>query len=96
VSTLRCVQVHFASGEPNFFAFSQVNQFARSYLPRFRLHGAESPQETVTMEKSPAYSQLFCTAAPGIKQLMPSVRLVYLLRDPVARAYSGFHQVRAR
>jgi hypothetical protein len=53
-----------------------------------------SPQDIVTMEKSPAYSQRFCTAAPAIKQLLPSVRLVYLLRDPVARAYSGFHQVR--
>jgi len=94
--TLRRVQVHFASGEPNFFAFRPVDEFASTYLPLFPLDGAETPQQTVTMEKSPAYSQRFCTAAPRIKQLIPSVRLVYLLRDPVARAYSGFKQVRAR
>lgn len=32
--------------------------------------------DVVGMEKSPRYSQAYCQAAPSMKSLMPSVRLV--------------------
>jgi hypothetical protein len=36
--------VRFTGGEPKFFAFSDVNSFADTYLRRFPVDGVERPQ----------------------------------------------------
>ena len=45
-------------------------------------------RKTITFEKSPSYFDL---ANPlDVSRLVPSVKLIMLLRDPVSRLYSGY------
>jgi len=55
-------------------------------------HFAGSEGATAVGETSPAYSQadIFPEAAPRIAEVLPGVRLVYLVREPVARMASMY------
>ena len=57
--------------------------------------GIKNTRAKITGEKSPYY--LFHPHAPRrVSEVLPDVRLISLLRDPVDRAYSSYqHQVRA-
>ena len=45
---------------------------------------------TITMEKTPYYISS-AEAALEMRSLLPSVKLVAMLREPAARAYSSFY-----
>ena len=75
--------------EPHFF--SREENFARgveSYLALF----ADVPIDLVTGEASASYAdpRVAATVAARIRDVAPGVRLVYLVRDPVARMKSHY------
>lgn len=61
-------------------------------LDPFLLRGDEIKGGHITIEKSPQYTQYVSSrrTARLLRQIMPSVQLVMILRDPVKRAYSAF------
>lgn len=63
-------------------------------LPWYQSHFTEALPDQLIGEDSPSY--LCSEKAPArIARLLPDVRLIFLLRDPVARAYSNYwHWVR--
>ncbi len=69
-----------------------VDWYRAHYPPRWRRHlyRATRARRLVTGEATPTY--LYWPAAPvRVRAVVPNVRLVALLRDPVARAYSHYH-----
>jgi [heparan sulfate]-glucosamine 3-sulfotransferase 5 len=84
-----------ASRERHFFGFGKHlnHKDWESYVtgaPEWRLSRTQIAKGTVTFEKTPYYIAS-TVAAMEMHKLLPSVRLVALLRDPVARAYSSFY-----
>ena len=71
-------------------AWKEVNYFDRRYAKGARWYRGNFPRSrgaTVVLEASPGY--LFHPLAPQrVKELLPDVRVVALLRDPASRAYS--------
>jgi hypothetical protein len=68
----------------------------RAHFPTFcaRERSLRRRGEFATGEKSPYY--LVDPAAPArVRSLLPEVKLIVLLRDPVTRAYSGYRKARA-
>jgi Sulfotransferase domain len=78
--------------------YSRGTSWYRAHFPtaftRAMFH-ARTGKHLITGEASPYY--LFHPHAPSrIKALLPSIKLIVLLRDPVERAFSSYHhQVRA-
>lgn len=61
----------------------------RDYLAGFAPHTLDSLRGHYTFEKSPGY--LAHSTSPGLlRAVMPSVKLIAILRDPTRRAYSHF------
>lgn len=64
---------------------------------RYGTHFAHcNPGATVWMEASPGYLGEAATVAPRMRRLVPTVRLLFILRDPVERLHSSFHFHRGR
>lgn len=64
------------------------------YRAQFPLHEKVGERNTVTGEASPYYL-LHPLAAKRAYELLPDVKLIVLLRNPIERAYSGYqHKVR--
>jgi hypothetical protein len=77
-------------------AWKEVNYFDRRYTKGERWYRGNFPiarGATVVLEATPGY--LFHPLAPQrVRQLLPQARLVALVRDPIARAYSHYqHEV---
>jgi len=62
----------------------------RDYLPNFELAASRASRETTTFEKTPDYMPN-ATAMRALRGVLPSAKLVFLLRNPTSRAYSAFH-----
>lgn len=62
-----------------------LNDWATTYLHAFPTHSST----VYTFEKTPDYLPNV-TALVNIRALLPSVKLIFLLRNPTARAYSAF------
>ena len=77
--------------EPHFFSqdFHKGPEFYRTFF------ADRSPGETVVGEKSADYFA-HPAAADRIASMMPKVRLILQLRDPVARAYSDYKMLYRR
>lgn len=78
--------------------FRRGTNWYRAHFPTVAYRAwfrARSGQPLVTGEASPYY--LFHPQVPGrVRALLPDVKLIALLRDPVERAWSSYnHQVRA-
>jgi hypothetical protein len=60
----------------------------------FRLSDAEVASGHVTVEKSPQYTtyRTVNRTAAAMHAMLPSARLIIILRDPIKRAYSGYRQ----
>lgn len=86
VAASRPKEVHYFDDNPD-----RALNWYRSHFPsRFSKRGRAAVR---CGEASPYY--LFCEKAPGrVKAVLPDARLVVILRDPVARAYSHYHHVR--
>ena len=55
---------------------------------------ASAPHDQIACDFTPAYATLDDSAVAEIVQVMPDVRLIFIMRDPVSRAVSGwFHQL---
>jgi len=77
--------------EQHYFDKFDVADTWRQYIYQnsFLLSPEELRRGVVTIEKTPSY--IFSETAPrNLYQLMPRARLILILRDPVARAYSGW------
>jgi sulfotransferase family protein len=77
-------------------AWKEVNYFDRRYAKGERWYRGNFPVArgaTVVLEATPGY--LFHPLAPlRVRGLLPAARLVALVRDPIARAYSHYqHEV---
>ena len=55
-----------------------------------------APGLPVVMEASPGYLGEAATVAPRLRALVPGVKLLFILRDPVQRFYSSYQFHRAR
>ncbi|WP_375257981.1 sulfotransferase [Citreimonas sp.] len=79
--------------EPNFFAFD--HQFARGedYYRSLYSHHAGEPRAG---EKSWRYScnAVYPQAFDRIREMLPELKLIYVLRDPVARGISMWRELR--
>eukprot|EP00939_MAST-03C_sp_MAST-3C-sp1_P001803 g1803.t1 len=85
--------------EQHFFDKYQVATWKSAYLRQsgFLLSPTELNQNVVTVEKTPSYLYRSEVTTRRMHRLMPSARLLVLLRDPVSRAYSGWqHNCRMR
>lgn len=86
--TAPTAELHFLNrNEP-----SDKGEFWRAYLdefPAFTTH--DQLAKMLTMEKTPKYMLMPAHQIRRLHELMPSVKLVVSLRDPVDRLYSWFH-----
>lgn len=57
------------------------------YMALFSGGGSE---DTTYMEASPGYLAQSAIAAPAMNRLVPQAKLLFILRDPIARLLSGF------
>ncbi|EGD74392.1 hypothetical protein PTSG_06403 [Salpingoeca rosetta] len=84
------------SGEAHYFdkVDSDANLQATwlsNYLRRgLALNATESPAITYTFEKTPSYVFMREEAIARVRRVLPSAKLILLLRSPAARAYSHF------
>lgn len=79
--------------EPHFF--SDDRRYGRG-IDWYRSHFAGTGQAVVTGEASASYADPRCAdvVAERMQRLLPDVRIVYCVRDPVERLYSHFaHEV---
>ncbi len=83
-------ETNFFSGPPNDVPYppgakriKHLAEYERLFDPGFRVRGETSPNYT-------AYPLRQGTPA-RIKQVIPDAKLIYLVRDPVARTLSHFH-----
>jgi hypothetical protein len=84
-------ETNFFSGPPNGVPYppgakriERLDEYERLFDPAFRVRGETSPNYTAF--------PLRHGTPERIKQTIPDVRLIYLVRDPVARTVSHFHQ----
>lgn len=79
--------------EPHYFTIPDL-YFKGEHWYRGHFPTSVTRRQRLTGEASPSY--LFFPLVPArVHQLMPHVKLIVLLRDPVARAFSNYHhQVR--
>lgn len=75
--------------EPNFFSMDEVHQRGTGWYASL-FADAESNQ--ICGEASPSYSRFprFPNTASRIANLLPNVKLIYLMRHPVDRFYSNY------
>ena len=79
-------EVHYFDRKTN---FEQGIEWYRNF---FLKPDQENKRRTITGEKTPSY--LFYEEVPErMAQVMPEVRLIAMLRNPVDRAYSHYHHV---
>jgi hypothetical protein len=83
-------ETNFFSGPPNGVPYAtgakrieSLGEYERLFDPTVRARGEASPNYT-------AYPRRKGTAA-RIKDIVPGVKLVYLVRDPIARTVSHYH-----
>ncbi|KAJ1638175.1 P-loop containing nucleoside triphosphate hydrolase protein [Pavlovales sp. CCMP2436] len=91
---LKAVRHWCGTFEPHFFDETQwaARHVNSSGLRRYLALWARCPSTTVIpYEKTPDYL-VSPHAALRVCQTLPAARLVAVLREPVARAYSGFHE----
>ncbi len=84
-----CKEVHFFDKN-----FGRGLAWYRAFFPTFSTNGSNSDgrfvAETVTGEATPYY--IFHPLAPQrIRDVLPGIKLIVLLRNPVDRAYSHYH-----
>ena len=83
-------------GEANFFKEAEGDQWVRSrwvsdYLTRgFAFNTPGAAAGVYTFEKSPNYGMMPESKLAMMRGMLPSVRIVTLVRQPRSRAYSGF------
>ena len=69
------------------------SQYYRSNFPtNISRHGYLKKQKKLTGEASPTYIY-YSTTPNRMKKIMPNVRLIVILRNPVDRAYSQYHYI---
>lgn len=75
--------------------FNKEEAYAKG-LPHYLSHFPVQPvwQRRYTFEATPAYLFHAESTAPRIKQLLPKVTCIAILRDPVKRAYSAWNMFR--
>src|SRR5690606_17337279 len=75
--------------------FNEAEAYAKG-LPHYLSHFPVQPvrQRRYTFEATPAYLFHAESTAPRIKQLLPKVTCIAILRDPVKRAYSAWNMFR--
>ena len=82
--------------EPDFFAIDRVyDRGLNWYCSLFR----DAQSDQVCGEASTTYTRLpiFPHAAQRIAEVLPSVKLIYILRDPIERAYSHHvHEIKCK
>lgn len=81
--------------EPHFFSYSKVRSRGISWYKQL-FRGAKSNQ--ICGEASSTYSQWpnYGDVVSRIAQVVPEAKLIYIMRNPVDRAYSAYsHQMRA-
>jgi hypothetical protein len=87
-------EIHFFDGglNPLVDTYKKGERWYRAHFP----HTHKCPPETITFEATPSY--IFSPIAPKrIKNTIPNVKLILLLRDPVERAISHyFHEKRLK
>lgn len=87
VAVSRPKEVHYFDDN----AHRSLNWYRKHFPIRFSKDGRAALR---CGEASPYY--LFCDTAPDrVKAALPDARLIVMLRDPVARAYSHYHHVNA-
>ena len=76
--------------------FDRGERWYRGHFPTAIASGRTGPlRRRLTLEASPYY--LFHPLVPGrVRELLPDVRLIAMLREPVARAWSQYHHEVAR
>lgn len=73
--------------------FPQTGTGWSAYLDLFQ----NAPTDQVAMDFTPAYATLDEETVREISRVMPDIRVLFILRDPVERALSGaFHEARLR
>lgn len=75
--------------------------YFRSALPHtldayLALFGGETVAAPTYMEASPGYLAQSKIAAPAIRKLIPQAKLLFILREPIARLLSGFEFHKSR
>jgi hypothetical protein len=88
-----------AQGDPALRAFARHLGFPQdaggwgAYLDLFE----DAPPDRVAIDATPAYATLDEDSVRDIARVMPGIRVLFILRDPVERALSGaFHEARLR
>jgi hypothetical protein len=79
--------------EPHFFASISKNEPVRGYSfsrREYRALFSDAEPEQITGEGSTGYLWHARWVAPKLSECIPDIRLIFLLRDPVDRAYSDF------
>jgi len=83
--------IDYLNQHPNAFAFNkEINYFTWNYRKKsFNWYLKHFPEKRTCGEKSPSY--MYSPEAPiRIFTHLPDVKLIFLLRDPVERAYSHY------
>ncbi len=83
-------ETNFFSGPPNGIPYTpgvkrikRLDEYETLFNPMFRVRGEASPNYTAFPRRRGTPER--------IKQIIPDARLIYLVRDPVARTVSHFH-----
>lgn len=82
-------EIAMAPGEPSFFSRDDIYENGEEwYLEQLNLYVNEETR--LVGEKTPGYSNRHTLSAERIHQMYPEVKLIWILRNPVDRAYSHF------
>jgi hypothetical protein len=77
--------------ETDFFRHDFTGDLSGDRNNYARYFSACSEQHRIVMEASPGYLGEATSVAPRIARLIPDVRMLFILRDPVERMYSSFN-----
>jgi len=80
--------------ETRFFVREDVPDDSRTYVNYLENFESERGEDRVLLEASPSYFTSGASAAQKIRQILPNVKLVVLLRDPVTRLASYYRSAR--
>lgn len=88
-------QIWMAEPKELHFFDRHFGERERSWLPaereaqvRYGKHFAKAPRDRVAGEFTPAYAVLDSAMIARIRRWMPEVKLLFIMRDPIARAWS--------
>jgi len=83
-------QVYLPPGQKELNFFTHEPAIIKAQLHNYRTYYEQVDGQPAVGEISPS-TMLFETAAQGIANHLDQVRLIFLLRNPVNRAYSDYH-----